>query len=305
VLANDSDVDGDSLSVESVTQPTNGTAINNTTDVTYTPDADHCGIDSFSYVISDGVLTDTATVDVTVTCVNDAPVAADDTETTNEDTAVTVDVLANDSDVDGDSLSVESVTQPTNGTVINNTTDVTYTPDADHCGIDSFSYVVSDGVLTDTATVDVTVTCVNDAPVAADDTEATNEDTAVTVDVLDNDTDVDGDSLSIESVTQPANGTVTNNTTDVTYTPDADYCGSDSFTYTAADGNGGADVATVDVTVTCVNDTPVAADDTETTNEDTAVTVDVLANDSEVDGDSLRVESVTQPTNGTVINNTT
>ena len=98
---------------------------------------------------------------------NDAPVAVDDPgASTSEDVAVTVDVLANDSDVDGDGLSVDSVTQPSNGSVVNNGADVTYTPDADFNGTDSFTYTVTDGSLTDTATVTVTVAAVNDAPVA-------------------------------------------------------------------------------------------------------------------------------------------
>ena len=139
---------------------------------------------------------------VTITCVNDAPVAADDSATTDEDAAVTIDVLANDDDVDGDTLAVDSVTQGAHGSVVNNGTDVTYTPDADYCGADSFTYVASDGVLTDGATVNVTITCINDAPVADDDSATTDEDTAVTIDVLDNDDDVDGDPLAVDSVTQ-------------------------------------------------------------------------------------------------------
>ncbi|MCB9009759.1 MAG: tandem-95 repeat protein [Ardenticatenaceae bacterium] len=155
---------------------------------------------------------------------NAAPVAVDDSATTDEDTAVTIDVLANDSDSDGDSLTVESVTDPTNGTVVNNGTDVTYTPNANFNGVDSFSYTVSDGNGgSDTATVTITVNGVNDAPVANDDSATTDEDTAVTIDVLANDSDSDGDSLTVESVTHPTNGTAVNNATDVTYTPDAGF----------------------------------------------------------------------------------
>jgi hypothetical protein len=157
VLDNDSDVDGDPLAVESVTQPVNGTVVNNGTDVAYTPDPNYNGADSFSYVVTDGVFTDTAVVSVTVTPMPDPPEADDDVATTAEDTPVTIDVLGNDSDADGDPLSVESVTQPFNGTVVNNGADVTYTPDPDYNGADSFSYVVSDGVFTDTAVVSVTV----------------------------------------------------------------------------------------------------------------------------------------------------
>ena len=304
VVANDSDVDGDGLTVQSVTQPSNGSVVNNGTDVTYTPDADWSGTDSFTYTVTDGVLTDTATVTVTVAAVNDAPVAVDDpAATTNEDTAATIDVLANDSDVDLGALSVDSVTQPVNGIVVNNGTDVTYTPDADFNGTDTFTYTITDGALTDTATVTVTVNAINDAPVATDDPSVgTNEDTAVVIDVAANDTDIDGDSLAVQVVTQPANGFVVNNGTDVTYTPDANFNGTDTFTYTVTDG-ALTDAATVTVTVAAVNDAPIAISESQAVDEDNAVVVDALVNDFDVDLDSLTVDSVTQPANGTVVNN--
>ena len=192
--------------------------------------------------------------------VNDDPVANDDTATTNEDEAVTVDVLANDTDADGDTLTIQSVTNGANGTVVNNGTDVTYTPNADFNGTDNFSYTISDGNGgTDAATVTVTVEPVNDDPVAEDDTASTDEDTAVTIDVLANDADVDvADTLTVQSVTDGADGTVANNGTDVTYTPDPNFSGTDTFTYVVSDGNGGSDTATVTVTVAAVDDPPIA-----------------------------------------------
>ena len=108
----------------------------------------------------------------------------------------------------------------------------------------------------DTATVTVTVGAVNDAPTAIDDADGTLEDNAVVVDVLANDTDTDLDPLAVDSVTQGTNGTVLNNGTDVTYTPNADWNGVDTFTYTVTDGNSGFDTATVTITVTAVNDEP-------------------------------------------------
>ena len=308
VLPNDSDVDGDSLSVSSVTQGSNGTvAVNGDGTLTYTPDADYSGTDSFTYTISDGNGgTDTATVNVTVDAVNDAPAATGDAVATSEDTAVTFAVLANDSDVDGDALSVISVSGGANGTVIRNGDGtLTYTPDSDFNGTDSFTYMVSDGNGgTDTGTVTVTVNPLNDAPTATADAVATSEDTAVTFAVTGNDSDVEGDSLSVSAVTQGSNGTVAiNGDGTLTYTPDADYSGTDSFTYTVSDGNGGTDTATVTVTVNPVNDAPTASGDTVATAEDTAVTFAVLANDSDVDGDALSVISVSGGANGTVIRN--
>ena len=302
VLSNDSDPDPDPLTISSVTQGTNGAVTHTATDVTYTPSANYSGSDSFSYTVSDGNGgSDTATVSITVTAVNDDPVAVADADTTNEDTATTLTVLSNDSDVENDTLSVSAVTQGTNGSVTHTANDVTYTPNANTHGSDSFTYTVSDGNGgSDTATVNITVTAVNDDPVAVVDADTTNEDTATTITVLANDSDVDNDTLSISSVAQGTTGSVTHTANDVTYTPSANTHGSDSFTYTVSDGNGGSDTATVNITVTAVNDDPVAVADADTTNEDMAITMTVLSNDSDVENDTLSVSAVTQGTNGSV-----
>ncbi len=312
VLANDSDVDGDVLMVTAATMPAFGTAvINPDNTITYTPHADYYGIgglppDSFNYTISDGSGdTSTAAVFITVIPVNDAPVAVDDAAVTAENTPVTVDVLANDSDVDGDVLSVIAVTPPLHGVAVINPDDtVAYTPAPGYSGSDTFGYTVSDGQGgTDSAIVTITVTSVNDNPVANDDAATTLEDAPVTIDVLANDSDADGDIFTISSVTQPAHGAVVNNGGNVTYQPDANYYGTDSFSYTISDGQGGSDTATVAVTVTPVNDNPIAVNDTATTLENTPVTIAVLSNDSDVDGDALTVVSVAQPGSGSVIIN--
>ena len=239
---------------------------------------------------------------------NQFPVAVADSDTTTEDISVVVDVLGNDTDADLDSLSVSSVTQGSNGSVTNNTNNVTYTPNANYHGTDNFTYTVSDGQGgTDTATVTITIDSENDAPVGNNDSDNTNEDTQVTVDVLGNDSDVDGDSLSIVAVTQGANGTVTNNGNNISYNPNTNYHGTDNFTYTVSDGQTPAltDTATVTITVGSINDAPVAVDDNDTIIEETTTVFDVLANDSDIDLDSLSVSSVTQGANGSVTNNTT
>lgn len=257
VLDNDSDVDGDALSVSAVGTPSHGAATTNGATVTYTPTDDYCGPDSFTYTASDGALTDTGTVTISVTCVADSPKALDDVASTAEDGSVSVNVLGNDTDPDGDTLTVDSVTDPEHGTAtVNGFGGVDYQPDPDYCGNDAFSYVASDGSLTDTATVEVSVSCVNDPPVAVDDAAGTPEDTVVHVHVRTNDTDVDGDNLTVVSATDPAHGTATVENGAVAYTPDPDFCGSDSFDYTVRDPSGTTDVGTVSVTVTCVNDPP-------------------------------------------------
>ncbi|MDH3793206.1 MAG: cadherin-like domain-containing protein, partial [Rhodospirillales bacterium] len=231
--------------------------------------------------------------------VNLPPVAVDDAYTTDEDTPLNVaaaGVLANDSDPNGDSITAVLVAGPARGSVTLNTDgSFEYIPDANLNGPDSFTYVANDGALdSNIATVAITVTPVNDAPVAVDDAYATDEDVVLNVaapGVLGNDTDADGDPLSAVLDVGPANGTLAlNGDGSFTYTPNANFNGPDSFTYHANDGAADSNIATVAITVNAVNDAPVAVDDSYTTTEDTALSIaapGVLGNDSDVDGDPL------------------
>ena len=322
VRGNDTDIDSAVELIQSVTQPANGTVVitNGGADLTYQPDANYCNggtpTDDFTYTLAGG---DTATVAVTVTCVDDASDAVDDTATVAEDDpATTIDVRSNDTDIEDGTTTelITSVTQPANGTVVitNGGADLTYQPDADYCNggtpTDDFTYTLAGG---DTATVAVTVTCADDPSDAVDDTATVAEDAAATtINVRSNDTDIEDGTTTelITSVTQPANGTVviTNGGADLTYQPDANYCNggtpTDDFTYTLA----GGDTATVAVTVTCVDDASDAVDDTATVAEDAAATtINVRANDTDIeDGTTTElITAVTQPTNGTVVNNST
>ncbi|MBV2360821.1 tandem-95 repeat protein, partial [Thalassococcus sp. CAU 1522] len=167
-------------------------------------------------------------------------------------------------------------------------------------GEDTIGYTIDDGNGgTDTAQIVITVTPVQDAPVAADDADSTPEDTPITVTPLANDSDPDGDPLTVTAIEQPANGTaVLNPDGTVTYTPDADFTGEDTIGYTIDDGNGGTDTAQIVITVTPVQDAPVAADDADSTEQGTPVVIDVLGNDSDPDGDPLTVVSNTDGANG-------
>ncbi|WP_273977607.1 tandem-95 repeat protein [Vibrio parahaemolyticus] len=392
VLGNDTFEGKDKVvSLDAENGPKNGTVIvNNDGTVTYTPNDNYVGKDTFTYIVTSGGVSESTTVEVNVTPVNDAPVAKDDIATTQEDTAVTIDVLPNDTDVDGDKLSIQSASVPeAQGKVDIVDGKLVFTPAENFNGDAEITYTVTDGALTDQATVKVTVNAVNDTPVvesniadqalAEDFTpytidlntafsdvdnvdgeltfsvsgnsniqvaivngiatitptadwngsetltftatdpsgESTSqtvnftvapvadivadkatvvEDTPTIIKVLGNDTfEGDGKVVSLDTNNGPANGTVSVNPDgSVTYTPNDNYHGADSFTYIVTSG-GVSESTTVNVDVTPENDAPVAKDDTTITDEDTPVTIDVLPNDTDVDGDKLSVESASVP----------
>uniref|UniRef100_UPI0035A2BAB9 tandem-95 repeat protein n=1 Tax=Vibrio parahaemolyticus TaxID=670 RepID=UPI0035A2BAB9 len=493
VLGNDTfEGDGKVVSLDANNGPANGTvSVNPDGSVTYTPNDNYHGTDSFTYIVTSGGVSESTTVSVDVTPVNDAPVAKDDIATTQEDTVVTIDVLPNDTDVDGDKLSIQSATVPeAQGKVEIVDGKLVFTPAENFNGDVEITYTVTDGQLTDEAKVTVTVNPVNDAPtIKVDAVESITEDAVSTdtvvatltvrdtdtsedqltvslennsngyfvlvgdevkltqagVDAVNNDefnlkdltisasvsdgvnpTASDSDSLVVnrvndaptvenaiadqvlsedfdtytidlnevfkdtdsslefsvsgnnsiqisivngvatitptadwngketitftakdpngESVNQtvdftvapvvdieadsadvvedtptiinvlgndtfestdklvsldaengPKNGTViVNNDGTVTYTPDDNYVGKDTFTYVVTSG-GVSESTTVEVNVTPVNDAPVAKDDIATTQEDSAVTIDVLPNDTDVDGDKLSIQSASVP----------
>ncbi|MHB0875229.1 MAG: Ig-like domain-containing protein [Anaerolineae bacterium] len=239
---------------------------------------------------------------LTVTYLNSAPVAAAQSVTVTEDVAETITLAG--TDADSDPLTYSVVANPSHGTLSGTAPTLTYTPAADYNGADSFTFKVNDGLVDSaTATVSITVTAVNDAPLAVDDSSATDEDTPVTVaapGLLANDNDVDSASLAASKVSDPAHGSVTVNADgSFTYTPAADWNGSDSFTYKANDGSADSSVATVSITVNSVNDAPVATARILTMNEDGAK--DITLTGTDVDGDTLTAFTVVSgPGEGTL-----
>jgi outer membrane protein OmpA-like peptidoglycan-associated protein len=300
VLANDSGL-GDGPLVITTSDPEHGTVTVSGGIVTYTPDPDYHGPDTFSYTVTDADgQTATATVTVDVTSVSDTPAAVADTVTATEDAPSTLPVLGNDTGL-GDGPIVVTATDPAHGTVVvNGDGTITYTPDPDYHGPDSFEYTVTDADgQTSTATVTVTVASVDDVPVAVDDAATLVEDTSTTVAVLANDSGLGDGPLVITTSTPTSGSVVVNGDGTITYTPNLDFHGPDSFTYTITDADGQTATATVNVTVARFNQAPVATTDSVGTAVDTAITVPVLANDTDGDGDPLTVTGFTQPMHGT------
>jgi len=292
-----SDVDGDELTFAVVTQPAHGTLSGTAPALTYAPEANFNGTDSFTFKANDGTVdSNEATVSITVAAVNDAPVANNMNVITAEDTAkaITLDV----SDIDGDTLTATIVAQPQHGTVDLIGLIATYTPAADYYGLDSFTYKVNDGTVdSNIATVTVTVTAVNDAPVAEDVSAETNEDTPVEIELVAS--DVEGDELSAEIVDEPAHGDVTIEGLIATYTPEPDFNGTDSFTYKVFDGALYSNESSATITITPVNDAPLANTMDVTTAEDTAKEITLDASD--VDEDILTATIIAGPSHGTAV----
>ncbi|MCS0017669.1 tandem-95 repeat protein, partial [Vibrio parahaemolyticus] len=298
LLSNVDDEDKDTLSVENlIIDKGNGTLVDNGDGTwTFTPQIDDDTEVSFTFdIIDDEDLVVSGSANLDILPINDAPNAENDVITTEEDTAVTIDVLVNDSDVEGDALSIQSASVPSEqGSVDIVDGKLVFTPAENFNGEATITYIVTDGDLTDEAKVTVTVTPVNDSPVAVDDTVSTQEDTVVTIDVLTNDTDVDGDKLSIESASVPKEqGTVEVVDGKLVFTPAENFNGQAEITYTVTDGQL-TDEAKVTVTVNPVNDAPtIKVDAVESITEDAVSTDTVVAaltvRDTDTSEDQLTV----------------
>ncbi|HYF67294.1 MAG TPA: Ig-like domain-containing protein, partial [Ohtaekwangia sp.] len=321
----DTDVDG-TIDASTVDLDPNAAGIQNTFsttegdwsvdadgDVTYTPALNFNGSASISYTVEDnsGATSSEGTITVTVSAVNDAPVAVLDEPTTNEDTPLVVNVTSNDTDVDGTvdgstvdldqgTAGIQQTLTTTAGTwAVDGSGDLTFSPSADFNGTADISYTIQDddGTVSNVATITVTVTPVNDPAVAVMDEPTTNEDTPLTFNVTSNDTDVDGTvdpaTVDLDTSTPGTQNSFTglNGTWSVdalgsiTFTPNLNFNGVESISYTVNDNDGAtSDPGTISITVVDVNDPPVAIADNFSLNEDTPLTFDPLTNDSDVDG---------------------
>jgi VCBS repeat-containing protein len=320
VLGNDTDADGDSLTASQVSGPSHGSlSLAGSGSFTYTPTTNYSGTDTFTYRAYDGkTYSSAATVTITINGTNHAPVANNDTYSTNNDTNLNVNapgVLGNDTDADGDSLTGAIVNGPFHGTAtLSGNGSFVYSPSSGYSGTDSFTYRAYDGqAYSSAATVTITINATggtNHTPVATNDSYSTNANTALTRSapgVLSNDTDADGDSLTASQVSGPSHGTLSlASNGSFTYTPTTSFTGTDSFTYRAYDSQAYSSAATVTITINATggtNHTPVATNDSYSTNANTALTRSapgVLSNDTDADGDSLTASQVSGPSHGTL-----
>ncbi|MCC6625361.1 MAG: tandem-95 repeat protein, partial [Deltaproteobacteria bacterium] len=311
VTANDHDPDGRALDVTRVvTGPRHGAVTLFADDTAlYTPDEDFVGADGFTYEICAGAgpaaACATARVTVLVAPENEAPITLDDSATTGLNQAVTIAVLINDHDPDGDPLTVARIsTPPAYGEALLLTGHIRYTPAYGFVGSDALRYEACDPAgLCGEALLTIHVGLGNAAPLAMADNAATLEGEPVVVDVLDNDADPDGDPLALVAVTDPVHGTTTFVGMAVRYTPDPDYVGIDTFAYLVCDDATPAGCSSGLVVVWIepgANQPPIATDDLATTVTGVPVALPVLLNDADPDGDPLRVWSLGEPAHGMV-----
>lgn len=299
VVLKGTDSEKDVLTYTIVRQPTRGTLSGVAPNLFYTPSTNANGADSLVYTVSDGKLvSDPATITINISAVNDAPVASASPVTTNEDTAAPVVLKA--TDVDGDRLVYTITKRPAKGTLTGTAPNLIYTPVTNYFGADSLTFTVTDGKLTTSPiTVNITVRPVNDVPVAANQNVSTTEDTNRAV-VLAG-TDVEGSKLTYTIQTKPTRGTLVGTAPNLTYVPNANANGSDFFTFIVSDGSANSAAGRVNITITPVNDAPVATAQTKSVNAGGKLNL-VLAG-TDVDQNTLRYTVLSRPARGTLTGN--
>ncbi|MFD0914909.1 tandem-95 repeat protein [Pseudahrensia aquimaris] len=335
VLINDSDSDGilvpGSIQITGTANPGDTLVVAGegewmvdgaTGQIVFTPEANYTGLVSdITYTVQDedGAVSNPATVSVVIVADNDAPIAADDSESGTEDVALVFDVLANDIDLDGTlnpaSVQIVGTINPGDSFAVAGegvwsidaaTGAITFTPEAHFNGaISPVSYTVRDnlGTLSNPAQLSGALLAVNDAPDAGTIAVATTDEDTVSlpIDVLLAASDVDGDAIIVNGAIALNGQVIVDGNGDLVYTPDTNYFGADTISYSLDDGNGGTTTASVDIVVVSVNDAPTTSAPTlQNTGEDTTLAnIDVLAFANDIEGDALTVTAASSP-NGTV-----
>jgi hypothetical protein len=297
---NDSDPDGDDLTVIDASSANGDVSINSNGTLTFTPETDFTGTTAVTYTISDGSGgTDSATAHLNILSTNTNPVAVDDVVITAEDLPTEIDVLNNDSDFDGDDLTVIDASSVNGDVSINSDGTLTFVPETDFTGTTAVTYTISDGYGgLDTATVHVTVYGAAPEINAVDDTATIDEGTSLTIDPTVNDDAYDA-ILTLISASSDVGSVYINSNGTLTFTPDSDFTGTSTIDYTISEGTGATDSGTINVSVTNVNEAPVANDDSAT---NILTSIDVLTNDSDVDEDTLTVISASSIDGSVTIN---
>ena len=308
LLGNDSDAEGDPVSITAVGDATNGLVTLDGTTIVYRHDGSETTTGSFTYTVTDGTDSTTALVTISVRPVNDPPIGVDDALAVQEGDTLSIasqQLLANDTDPERDKLTITAVGDATNGLVALDGDAITYWHDGSETKTGSFTYTVTDGAESATASVAISITPVNDRPSGVDDALAVEEGGTVSVqaiELLDNDSDAEGDTLSITAVGGANNGLVTLDGSTVFYRHDGTETTSGSFAYTVSDGIDST-TALVTVAVRPVNDPPVGVGDALAVEEGGMVTVQaqqLLGNDSDAEGDALSITAVGDAINGLV-----
>lgn len=292
VLGNDND--SDALTISALTNPLNGTLVNNDTDISYRPNQGYVGSDNFSYTIKDTAGQESSAV-VSLNIANLPPVAENDVATTAQNMPVIIDILSNDVSEGGHELTIASTSSPSQGVVSHDGKILTYTPAEGFAGNDSFVYVVRDS-FGDETTASVGITIENIVPIANDDALSFPQNTEQIIDVLANDIDAEGDLLELVSVDVASYGEAVIEEKKVSYKPDNGFSGNETITYTLIDTYGATSQGSLILEVT--NITPTATNDIDDVLKNRTLTIDVLVNDLDVEGDELTIQSVSTPQHG-------
>ena len=293
------DVDQDNLTYSIVSDVSNGTTSISGSTLTYTPNQDWNGTDTFTYKVNDGTVdSNTSNGTITIVAVNDAPLANDMNVSTSENKMMQLNITLDATDIDGDDLTYSIINNVSKGSTSLNNGVVTYVPNQDFHGADGFTYKANDGSIdSNTATVVIGITPVNDAPSVDNMSVETQEDMPVSFQF--SYTEVDNDNLTFIAIDNPTDGTLVINGAIATYTPNNNFNGTDTFTYKANDGSLDSNIGIIALTINSVNDLPVVSAVTSSTNEDVTI-AGITLDGTDSDGDTLTYSIVTGPANGTV-----